>query len=86
MSTDDRIQRARAVYERAVFGGDISALLDAAQGLDAVEAHAALARGLILHARFRARRSCCLARLGGTCPRGGHVRRRPGFSRRRSAG
>jgi tetratricopeptide (TPR) repeat protein len=53
MSTDDRIERAREVYERAVFGGDISALADAEQGLDAVEADAALARGLILHARFQ---------------------------------
>ncbi|WP_406079276.1 tetratricopeptide repeat protein [Micromonospora sp. NBC_00858] len=53
MSTDDRIERAREVYERAVFGGDTSALIDAEQGLDAVEADAALARGLILHARFQ---------------------------------
>jgi tetratricopeptide (TPR) repeat protein len=53
MSIDDRIERAREVYERAVFGGDTSALIDAEQGLDAVEADAALARGLILHARFQ---------------------------------
>ncbi|WP_155385692.1 tetratricopeptide repeat protein [Catellatospora paridis] len=53
MSIDDRIERAREVYERAVFGGDTSALMDAEQGLDAVEADAALARGLILHARFQ---------------------------------
>ena len=53
MSNDDRIERARKVYERAVFGGDTSALVDAEQGLDAVEADAALARGLILHARFQ---------------------------------
>lgn len=53
MSTDDRIERAREVYERAVFGGDTSGLVDAEQGLDAVEADAALARGLILHARFQ---------------------------------
>ncbi|WP_238013428.1 tetratricopeptide repeat protein [Dactylosporangium sp. AC04546] len=53
MSTDDRIERARAAYERAVFGGDSSALVDAERGLDAVEADAALARGLILHARFQ---------------------------------
>jgi hypothetical protein len=51
--TDDRIERAREVYERAVFGGDTSALIDAEQGLDAVEADAALAPGLILHARFQ---------------------------------
>jgi tetratricopeptide (TPR) repeat protein len=53
MSNDDRIEWARKVYERAVFGGDTSALVDAEQGLDAVEADAALARGLILHARFQ---------------------------------
>ena len=53
MSTDDRIERAREVYERAVFGGDTSALVDAERGLDALEADAALARGLLLHARFQ---------------------------------
>jgi tetratricopeptide (TPR) repeat protein len=53
MSTDDRIERAKEAYERAVFGGDTGALIDAEQGLDAVEADAALARGLILHARFQ---------------------------------
>src|SRR5262245_11255691 len=53
MSTDDRIERAREVYERAVFGGDTSALVDAEQGLDAGGADAAVARGLILHARFQ---------------------------------
>jgi hypothetical protein len=53
MSDDDRIERARKAYERAVFGGDTSALVDAEHGLDAVEADAALARGLILHARFQ---------------------------------
>ncbi|MCG5445799.1 tetratricopeptide repeat protein [Micromonospora sp. NIE79] len=53
MSTDDRIVRAREVYELAVFGGDASGLRDAEQGLDAVEADAALARGRILHARFQ---------------------------------
>nr|WTA65290.1 tetratricopeptide repeat protein [Micromonospora sp. NBC_00855] len=53
MSTDDRIVRAREIYERAVFGGDTSGLIDAEQGLHAVEADAALARGMILHARFQ---------------------------------
>jgi tetratricopeptide (TPR) repeat protein len=53
MSTDDRIEQARELYERAVYGGDSSALIDAEQGLDAVEADAALARGKILHARFQ---------------------------------
>lgn len=53
MNTDDRIKRAREVYQRAVYGGDCSALLDAERGLDAVEADTALARGKILHARFQ---------------------------------
>ena len=53
MNTDDRIERARAAYQRAVFDGDTSALADAERGVDAVEADAALARGLILHARFQ---------------------------------
>jgi hypothetical protein len=53
MGNDDRIERARKGYERAVFGGDTSALVEAERGLDAVEADAALARGLILHARFQ---------------------------------
>ena len=53
MGTDDRIERARASYGRAVFAGDTSGLIEAEQGLDAVEADAALARGLILHARFQ---------------------------------
>ncbi|WP_433134032.1 tetratricopeptide repeat protein [Micromonospora sp. CA-240977] len=53
MNTDDRIERAREAYQRAVFDGDTSALADAERGLDAVDADTALARGLILHARFQ---------------------------------
>ncbi|WP_203907465.1 tetratricopeptide repeat protein [Rhizocola hellebori] len=53
MSVDDRIEWARKVYSQAVFGGDTSGLAEAERGLDAVEADAALARGLILHARFQ---------------------------------
>lgn len=53
MGDDDRIQRARQVYQRAVYRGDTSGLLDAERGLDAVEADAAMARGLLLHARFQ---------------------------------
>src|SRR4051794_8025829 len=53
MRTDDRIERAREIYERAVYGGDGSALTEAERGLDAVEADVALARGRILHARFQ---------------------------------
>jgi tetratricopeptide (TPR) repeat protein len=53
MNTDDRIERAREIYKRAVFDGDTSAFTDAEHGLDAVDADTALARGLILHARFQ---------------------------------
>lgn len=52
MGVEDRIERARTLYERAVFNGDADALTDAERILDAVEADAALARGRILHARF----------------------------------
>ena len=45
MSAEDRIERARLLYERAVYGGDASALATADQELDAVEADLALARG-----------------------------------------
>ncbi|MGX7671416.1 tetratricopeptide repeat protein [Plantactinospora sp. DSM 117369] len=52
MSAEDRIERAKTLYEQAVFSGDASVLTDAERALDAVEADAALARGRILHARF----------------------------------
>ncbi|MEV6637005.1 tetratricopeptide repeat protein [Actinoplanes sp. NPDC051470] len=52
MNAEDRIERARTLYEQAVFSGDASVLADAERDLDAVEADAALARGRILHARF----------------------------------
>jgi hypothetical protein len=48
---DERLTRARDLYERATFGGDASALTEADAALDAVEADLALARGRILHAR-----------------------------------
>jgi tetratricopeptide (TPR) repeat protein len=54
--TDDRIDRARVLYEQAVFGGDNDALASADRELDGVEADLALARGRILHARFLADR------------------------------
>lgn len=47
MSTDGRIEQARLLYERAVFGGDASALASAERELDAVEADLALARGRV---------------------------------------
>ncbi|MET8524830.1 tetratricopeptide repeat protein [Micromonospora sp. NPDC005172] len=52
MNAEDRIERARTLYERAVYSGDARVLADAERDLDAVEADAALARGRILHARF----------------------------------
>ncbi|MFC4148216.1 tetratricopeptide repeat protein [Micromonospora mangrovi] len=52
----DRIERARELYESAVFGGDSAALSAADRTLDAVEADLLLARGRVLHARFLADR------------------------------
>jgi tetratricopeptide (TPR) repeat protein len=56
MSAEDRIERARLLYERAVFAGDTSALATADQELDGVEADLAMARGRIIHTRFLQRR------------------------------
>jgi tetratricopeptide (TPR) repeat protein len=44
--------RMRALYERAMFLGDESALVEAERELDAAEAELALARGRMLHVRF----------------------------------
>ncbi|WP_369174701.1 tetratricopeptide repeat protein [Streptomyces sp. R28] len=52
MTADTRIEQAQLIYERAVFGGDSSALEPAERGLDAVEADLALTRGKVVHARF----------------------------------
>ncbi|KOU76210.1 tetratricopeptide repeat protein [Streptomyces sp. MMG1533] len=52
MREQDRIERARELYESAMFGGDTSALVAADQELDAVEAPIALERGKLLHVRF----------------------------------
>jgi len=49
---EDRIERARQMYELAVFGGDASGLVGAERDLTAVEADVALARGRLLHARY----------------------------------
>jgi tetratricopeptide (TPR) repeat protein len=49
-----RLERARQLYEQAVFGGDAAALEVGDRELDAVEADLALARGRILHARYLA--------------------------------
>jgi tetratricopeptide (TPR) repeat protein len=50
--SDERLERARLLYERATFGGDGGALALAERALDGVEADLALARGRVLHARF----------------------------------
>lgn len=52
MTADPRIEQAQLLYERAVFGGDSSALEPAERRLDAVEADLALTRGKVVHARF----------------------------------
>lgn len=52
MSAEDRIERARLLYERAIFAGDATVLAIAERDLDGVEADLALARGRIIHARF----------------------------------
>jgi len=54
MSAEDRIERSRLLYERAVYGGDVDALATADRELDAVEADLALARGRVIHTRFLA--------------------------------
>jgi tetratricopeptide (TPR) repeat protein len=48
-------ERARALYEQAVFNGDESALAAADRVLDGAEAALSLARGRVMHARFLAR-------------------------------
>ncbi len=57
MSADERVGRARRLYEHFVFGGDASGLAAADRELDAVEADLALARGRIIHGRFLERRN-----------------------------
>lgn len=56
MSADERIERARLLYERFVFGGEAGVLTAADRELDAVEADLALARGRVMHGRFLAQR------------------------------
>jgi tetratricopeptide (TPR) repeat protein len=56
MSAEDRIERVRLLYERAVFDGDADALTTADSELDGVEADLALARGQIMHTRFLGQR------------------------------
>jgi tetratricopeptide (TPR) repeat protein len=52
VGADTRLERAKELYEQAVFGGDRDAPARAERELDEVEADLALARGRILHARF----------------------------------
>ncbi|MGH7642182.1 MAG: tetratricopeptide repeat protein [Candidatus Dormibacteria bacterium] len=54
MSEEDWMARAWMNYERAVYGGDSSAMDDGQRELDRVEADLALARGRLMHARFMA--------------------------------
>jgi hypothetical protein len=56
IGVDERVERARLLYELAVFGGDAVALAEADRELDAAEADLALARGRIIHTRFLQRR------------------------------
>jgi tetratricopeptide (TPR) repeat protein len=56
VTTDDRLVRAKDLYERSVFHGEPDALAEADEILDAVEADLALARGRIRHARYLAER------------------------------
>jgi tetratricopeptide (TPR) repeat protein len=52
LSADERIERSRLLYERAILDGDTSALAQADRELDAVEADLVLARGRLIHGRF----------------------------------
>ncbi|WP_198675966.1 tetratricopeptide repeat protein [Kribbella monticola] len=49
---DERVVRARELYEQAIFNGAEGVLAQADAELDAVEADLALARGRVLHGRF----------------------------------
>ena len=58
---DERVRRARLLYERAVFNGEAGPLAEADRGLDAAEADLAVARGRLMHTRFLLRRDQDLA-------------------------
>ena len=57
MSVDERIERSRLAYERALFESDGEALAHAERELDGVEADLALARGRVIHGRFLQQRA-----------------------------
>jgi tetratricopeptide (TPR) repeat protein len=63
MRAEDRIERARLLYEQAVFAGEASALATADRDLDSVEADLALARGRVMHTRFLQQRDESPAQL-----------------------
>jgi tetratricopeptide (TPR) repeat protein len=54
---DERVERSRLLFERALIDGDTSALAQAEHELDAVEADLALARGRLMHGRFLEQRT-----------------------------
>jgi tetratricopeptide (TPR) repeat protein len=54
---DERIERSRLLYERALFESDAGALAEAERELDGVEADLALARGRVIHGRFLQQRA-----------------------------
>jgi len=54
---DERIERSRLAYERALFESDAGALAEAERELDGVEADLALARGRVIHGRFLQQRA-----------------------------
>jgi len=57
MSADERIERSRLLYERALFESDGEALAQAERELDGVEADLDLARGRVIHGRFLQQRA-----------------------------
>jgi tetratricopeptide (TPR) repeat protein len=57
MSVDERIERSKLLYERALFEGDGGALAEAERELEEVEADLALAQGRIIHGRFLQQRA-----------------------------
>jgi tetratricopeptide (TPR) repeat protein len=61
---DERVERARSLYERARHAADPDALAEAERELDAAEADLALARGQIMHGRILER----LTNGPGTAP------------------
>ncbi|HEY3954485.1 MAG TPA: tetratricopeptide repeat protein [Streptosporangiaceae bacterium] len=52
MTADEPAQRAKLLYEQAIFTGDAGPLAAADRELDAAEADLALARGRVAHGRF----------------------------------